>query len=250
MNSLPCSIFFHNYYGRHEEWIGYFSQKLQHPFYLFYNIVEDSLYNQDDDRALGDRLYQIAGPFLKKIVIRRSPNQGKDIGGKLVLLDAFLRMQTDSEYMVFLHDKKSPQAVQSQEWKDKLFQIIDPAFTEKAIRLFGKNKEIGIIASSYTINDEYNYALQSFASNNQTQLTELRARFHIDSSDHRYVAGTMFWARSSPLLDFFRTHPPLDIRKTLEKGNVMDERTGTNTHAWERLLSWLIFARGYTIKGL
>lgn len=250
MNSPPCSIFFHNYYGRHEDWIRYFTQKVQTPFYLFYNIVDDSLYNQDDDRGLRESLCQMACPFLKKIVIRRSPNRGKDIGGKLVLLDAFLRMQTDSEFIVFLHDKKSPYKTQSQEWRDKLFQIIDTPFINEALRLFGKNKEIGMIASSYTINNEYNYTTQSFASENRSQLTALREEFKIDNNDHRYVAGTMFWARSSPLVDFFKMHPPLEIRKTLEKGNVMDEKNGTNTHAWERMLNWLIFARGYTLKGI
>ena len=60
----------------------------------------------------------------------------------------------------------------------------------------------------------------------------------------------MFWARATPILSFFGDHPPLDIRKTLEKKNVMDDFGGTITHAWERLLSWLIFAQGYTIKGL
>jgi lipopolysaccharide biosynthesis protein len=250
MNFPPCSLFFHNYYGRHEEWFRYFVQKVQFPFYLFYHIVGDSHYNLDDDQLLTDRLTQISSPFLKKIVIRRSPNQGKDIGGKLVLMDAFLRMQTDSESIVFLHDKKSPQSVQSQEWYDKLFRIIDASFAEKAIRLFGKNKEIGIIASSYTINNECNDASESFVSNNRLQLAQLSAAFGIDTTDHRYVAGTMFWVRASPLVDFFRKHPPLDIRKTLERGNIMDEKNGTITHAWERILSWLIFARGYTIKGL
>jgi lipopolysaccharide biosynthesis protein len=250
MNSPPFSIFFHNYYGRHEDWIRYFTGKVQTPFYLFYNIVDDSLYNQDDERGLRDRLYQMGGPFLKKIVIRRSPNQGKDIGGKFVLMDAFLQLQTDSEYIVFLHDKKSPYKIQNQEWRDKLFQIIDGPFIDEALRLFDKNKKIGIVAGSYTINDEYNHDTQTFASNNRSQLTALRAALSIDNNDHRYVAGTMFWARASALVDFFRAHPPLDIRKTLEKGNVMDEKNGTNTHAWERMLSWLIFARGYTIKGL
>ncbi len=248
MNSPPCSIFFHNYYGRHEDWIRYIAGKLQTPFYLFYNIVGDSLYNQDDDPALGDRLYQIAGPFLKKIVIRRSPNQGKDIGGKLVLMDAFLQLKTDSECIVFLHDKKSPYKIQNQEWKDKLFRIIDRPLIDEVLRLFDKNKEIGIVAGSYTINDEYNHDTQTFASNNRSQLTALRAALNIDNDDYRYVAGTMFWARASPLVDFFRMHPPLDIRKTLEKGNAMDENNGTITHAWERMLSWLIFARGYTLK--
>jgi lipopolysaccharide biosynthesis protein len=250
MNSPPCSVFFHNYYGRHEEWIEYLIRNMQTPFYLFYNIVEDSLYNQDDEEGLPERLNQTGSPLLKKLIIRRSPNQGKDIGGKLVLMDSFLQIQTGSEHIVFLHDKKSPYKTQGREWHDKLFRIIDASFAEKAIQLFAKNQEIGIVAAEHTIKNEFNHDRQSFASNNQTQLTQLKEAFHADISDHRYVAGTMFWARTAPLVDFFKTYPPLDIRRSLENGNMLDELRGTNTHAWERMLSWLIFARGYTIKGI
>ena len=252
MNPGACSLFFHNYYGQHEDWIRFFSQKMTTPFTLFYNIVEDSLYNlEEGDDRLTERLEQaISGPYLKKIVLRRSPNQGKDIGGKLVLLDAWLHEREKAGYSIFLHDKKSPHKIQNHEWKNKLFQIIEPSFTEKALTAFNENNKIGIIAGSHSINNEYDGHLQSFISNNRSQLTQLRSDYRITSNDYRYVAGTMFWARSLPLLDFFSMHPPLEIRKTLEKGNVMDDHNGTTTHAWERLLSWLIFAQGYTIKGL
>jgi lipopolysaccharide biosynthesis protein len=213
--------------------------------------VEDSIYNLEDDHRLSDSLQQaISGPHLKRIILRRSPNQGKDIGGKLVLLDACLREEVGAEYSIFLHDKKSPYKIQGQEWKDKLFRIIEPDFIQKALTTFTEEKEIGIIAGSHSIINEYDHSLQSFISNNRSQLIQLRSELNINSTDYRYVAGTMFWARSLPLLDFFRKYPPLEIRKTLEKGNIMDETHGTNTHTWERLLTWLIFARGYTIKGL
>jgi lipopolysaccharide biosynthesis protein len=251
MNPAVCSIFFHNYYGQHENWVRFFSENITVPFVLFYNIVEDSIYNLEDDYQLTGRLQQaVSGPKLQKIILRRSPNQGKDIGGKLVLLDACLREGTDTGYSIFLHDKKSPYKIQSREWKDKLFRIIDPAFIQKALNTFSGNKEVGIIAGSDSIYNEYDYSRQSFISNNHSQLIRLQSEFTIDSKDHRYVAGTMFWVRSHPLLNFFRLHPPLEIRRTLEKGNIMDETGGTNTHAWERMLSWLIFAQGYTIKGL
>ncbi len=78
----------------------------------------------------------------------------------------------------------------------------------------------------------------------------MRKTLGFKSSDHRFVAGTMFWARAKPLLEFFRQHAPLDIRKGLEAGNVIDEKHGTNTHAWERMLSWIILEKGYQIKGM
>jgi lipopolysaccharide biosynthesis protein len=251
INSATCSVFFHNYYGDHENWVQCLSEKITLPFTLFYNIVEDSLYNLEDDHRLMDRMQQAAsGSQLKKIILRRSSNQGKDIGGKLVLLDACLRNGINDEYQVFLHDKKSPYKVQGREWADKLFRIIEPSFIEKTLIFFREHPDTGIISTIDSIMDEYDFRTRSFASNNRIQLTQLRSGFNIANEDHRYVAGTMFWARSLPILDFFRQHHPLEIRKTLEKGNIMDENDGSYTHAWERMLSWLIFARGYTIKGL
>jgi len=251
INSTTCSVVFHNYYGGHEDWVRLLSGRITIPFTLFYNIVEDSLYNLEDDHRLMSHLQKAAsGSSLKKIVLRRSPNLGKDIGGKLVLLDACLREGVNDDYQVFLHDKKSPYKVQGQQWGDKLFRITEPTFIEKALTFFRGHPDVGILSTTESIMNEYDFRTQSFASNNRTQLEKLRAEFNIDNTDYRYVAGTMFWARSLPILDFFRRHPPLEIRKTLEKGNIMDENGGSITHAWERMLSWLIFAQGYTIKGL
>jgi lipopolysaccharide biosynthesis protein len=251
MNAGVCSIFFHNYYGQHEKWIQFFSEKMTVPFNLFYNIVEDSIYNiEDDHQFLNDLRENIPGQSLKKLIIRKSPNQGKDIGGKLVLLDTYLHTKQVSEFIVFLHDKKSPYKIQNQEWEKKLFRIINPAFIKPALAFFDANPKTGIIACEESIQNEYDHSRQSFISNNQIQLIQLRSEFDINNTDYRFVAGTMFWVRALPLLTFFTRHTPLDIRRSLEPGNVMDESSGTITHAWERMLSWLIIEQGYKLKGL
>jgi len=250
MNSPTCSIFFHNYYGQHDDWIRFFSQKMNVPFILYYNIVEDSPYNLEQSSLSGISRSNPPGPGLKKIVLRRSPNQGKDIGGKLVLLDAALRENDNSEYSLFLHDKKSPYKIQNEAWKEKLFRIVEPTFAQKALSAFGNDQKIGIIAGADSIRNEYDPHSQSFVSRNSVLLSGLQSAYNIATNDYRYVAGTMFWARQRPLLDFFTQHQPLDIRGSLERGNVMDDNHGTFTHSWERLMTWLIFTRGYTIKGL
>jgi lipopolysaccharide biosynthesis protein len=251
IDPVRCSVLFHNYYGGHEDWVRLFCEKIKTPFSLFYNIVESSLYNLDQDHLLEQKLHQaVSGPYLEKIVLRRSPNQGKDIGGKLVLLDAYARLPAESEYIIFLHDKKSPYKIQNREWREKLFRIIDPDFVRQAIHTFQSDNKTGIVANADNITNEYNYSLRAFGSQNRVQLERLQSELGIDTTDYRYVGGTMFWARSLPFMEFFRRYPPLEIRKTLEKGNIMDDYSGTNTHAWERLLTWLIFAQGYTLKGL
>jgi lipopolysaccharide biosynthesis protein len=220
------------------------------PFILFYNIVEDSLYNQGIPFPDHRNPLAPSGSLLKKFVLRRSPNQGKDIGGKLVLIDACLREGIDPQYCIFLHDKKSPYKIQNQQWKDKLFRIVEPAFAHNALDTFIKDGKVGIIAGADTIRNEYDPDKRSFVSKNQDLLTQLQPEYNIVTKDHRYVAGTMFWARWHPLFEFFKEHPPLDIRKTLERGNIMDDSFGTFTHSWERLLTWLIFTKGYKIKGI
>jgi lipopolysaccharide biosynthesis protein len=251
MSTANCSVFFHNYYGDHAAWVRLFAEKIRVPFNLYYNVVEDSVYTIGDDPALANQLREVvSGSQLKRIVLRRSPNLGKDIGGKLVLVDACLHEATQAPFSVFLHDKKSPYKAQGQEWKDRLFGIIEPSFIEKALSSFAQKDDLGIIAGTADIRDEYDHSLRDFISNNRSQLKHLQTALNINITDYRYVAGTMFWVRSSPLLDFFRKYHPLDIRKSLERGNIMDETSGTSTHAWERMLSWLIFAQGYTIKGL
>jgi lipopolysaccharide biosynthesis protein len=251
MSSPTISIFFHNYYGHHEEWIRFIIKNINVDFNLFYNIVENSIYNLEDTQSLtsGDH-YAGSDVRLKKLILRRSSNQGKDIGGKLVLLDAFMSLRMTSDYFLFLHDKKSSHKVQAAEWQKKLFRICEPDFVEKALNFLRWDEKIGLISGSDNIKNEYDYSLGSFISNNSAQLTRLQSEFNIEPGDYRYVAGTMFWARSLPILEFFRQHPPLEIRKTLEIGNIMDENGGSVTHAWERLLSWLIIAQGYVLKGV
>ena len=119
MSSFTCSVLFHNYYGDHENWVRLFCEKIRIPFTLYYNIVEDSIYAGAGEEGLLARMQEAgSGPFLKEIILRRSPNQGKDIGGKLVLLDVYIRSAPKNDLIIFLHDKKSPYKVHSREWAD------------------------------------------------------------------------------------------------------------------------------------
>jgi lipopolysaccharide biosynthesis protein len=249
MSHAKCSIFFHNYYGRHNYWINFFAERINIPFNLFYNIVEDSIYNLGDEHFLKEGK-NLTDSQINKFFLRKSANKGKDIGGKMVLLDAYLRLNEKTEYLVFLHDKQSPHTIHGSEWQKKLFRIADPGFAEKAIDCFTKEDKIGIIAGKGNIRNEYDIASGSLAGNNSERLKDIQSEFGISTSSHDYIAGTMFWVRSEPVEIFFKAHNPLEIRKTLEEGNVMDEDNGTTTHAWERLLCWIILGQGYKIKEL
>jgi lipopolysaccharide biosynthesis protein len=227
-----------------------FSEKMNVPFNLFYNIVGDSIYTLDEKSPEAVTFDSSQSRVLQNLIVCKSSNQGKDLGGKMILMDAYSNAGLASEYIIFLQDKKSPYKIQNEEWKRKLFRIIDPVFIQEAVTTFQNNKNIGIVAAAESILNEWDHSDQSYKSNNKRQLLNLQDQYKIYTKDHLYIAGTMFWARAVTLENFFAKNNPLDIRSSLEKGNVMDENSGSNTHAWERLLSWLITSQGYGIKGL
>ena len=242
-----CSIFFHNYYGNHQYWIDFFISKLTIPSILYYNIVCDSIYNLQEEKEI-KRLTQINSGNLHEIIFRRSPNKGKDIGGKLILLDAYKKLGKETEFGLFLHDKKSIYKANSIKWANGLFKIMEPPFQKKVFQLFTEHKNIGIIAASGSVLNEYNDSLKIFISTNDKILSLLQNQFNISPGNFQYVAGTMFWFRMQPLNHFFQKKSLLKIRGDLEVGNITDEFSGSYTHSWERLLSWIFIAQHYKIN--
>ena len=177
-------------------------------------------------------------------------NKGKDIGGKLFLMKCLLEQNVSEKYVLFLHDKKSPQVVDGEKWKDELWNINKRENLTKAINLLNTNESIGIVANHTSIvnpkiaGDAYAYAT------NKEFIFDLANRYNISPNDKSFVGGTMFVARLKPYLDFFSENDPLVIRAALEQGNVLDLDKGTLTHSWERLLSWILTSKGYSIEGI
>jgi len=244
-----CSIFFHNYYGSHASWMDYFAKTISFPSNLYYNMVEDSMYNLADAEKI------FTGGFkpgqqnqINKVIVRQSSNKGKDIGGKMVLLDACSQLNLPTRYGLFLHDKKSPYKANNTTWTTNLLAIAEDGFSRKALRLFEDHPNTGIVTATGNTSNEYDHGMQSFKSNNNVLLTELQKRFAISTDSFQYVTGTMFWFRMEPISQFFKKYPPLQIREMLEQGNIMDEYAGTYTHSWERLLCWIITGQQYSIK--
>lgn len=245
-----CSIFFHNYYGNHPYWMDYFSKTIAIPSHLYYNSVEDSLYNTGAARPELKDENPGTDNFISSLVVRQSSNQGKDIGGKMVLMDAYQQLNIPTEYGLLLHDKKSPYKANNQTWADNLFSIAGADFSKKAMQVFSRWPEAGIITANGNIADEMDHGIQSFKSNNRTLLPVLQQQYQIQPAGWQYVAGTMFWFRMAPVQAFFKKYPPLGIRAMLEPGNVTDEYAGSYTHSWERLLCWIITSQQYSIKSI
>jgi lipopolysaccharide biosynthesis protein len=186
---------------------------------------------------------------IQQVFYINTPNKGKDIGGKLALIDAYLSMGEPSDFIVMLHDKKSPHSPLGKKWKNDLFQIINPQNLATIQTLFADEK-VGVVGAKNYIKNEYQKEKGTFATTNNFILKELMHQYALKPQQHWFVAGTMFWIRSSILERFFSLYEPLDIRKGLETGNMLDTYSGTVTHAWERLFCWIAQHYGYTIKGI
>jgi len=179
-----------------------------------------------------------------------SPNKGKDVGGKLVLVARYLMEANRSKYVLMLHDKKSPQSPMAGFWSKNLFRIADPELIPEIIGTFSQNDDAGIVCSSTYVRNEWNRKKANFESSNDTILRQLIDQYHFRLKDYSYVAGTMFWARSELFERFFTQHNPLNIVKTLEPGNIMDTENSSVTHAWERMLSWICTSQNTKIYGV
>lgn len=192
---------------------------------------------------------QIAVDFPAAIIIQ-TPNRGKDIGGKITLIDLCLQLGIKTDYYILLHDKKSPHSSFGEIWRNKLFRIIEKESIPKIEKMFLQDKKLGLVGAKEFIVNEYNKSTENFNTSNDEILKTLIQKYDVDVNSYRYIGGTMFWIKAQVIESFFLKHVPLDILSTLEPGNVLDYNRGTQTHAWERLLSWMATDQGYKIKGI
>ena len=175
-------------------------------------------------------------------------NKGKDIGGKLALMALFLQLKIQTDIILLLHDKKSLQALKSNTWKKDLMKIISAENITRVLQYFD-DQACGIVATNeYKISEHFENG--SFTGTNSSLISIMLKEYKITPPDFSFVAGTMFWLRAKPFVDFFMQHNPLQIRGVLEAGNVLDNFSGTLTHSWERAFSWIVTSKGYFIKGI
>jgi hypothetical protein len=174
-------------------------------------------------------------------------NIGKDIGGKLLLIQLLLTLYPRTPYTIFLHDKKSYQKHSGYFERESLLSIIDKDKFRRIASRFDNDPALGIACAAGHIRNEH-MGKGRFDTPNSPLLAEMIARHGIRTKDFRFAAGTMFWTRTRILADFFSAGSALDIRSTLEEGNVLDSEKATRTHCWERMFSWIATDAGYTLK--
>lgn len=202
-----------------------------------------------DSFSGNNQVEKLIRAFPSQLYLRQSPNKGKDIGGKLLMMDAYLKLGVKSDYILLLHDKRSPYHHKSLQWQEELFRIAKKDLIPEVYSLFEHNSKIGIIASANNIRNEADNDQQRNAYTDSSFINALKHRYRIHPPGLQYVTGTMFWVRAELFEEFFTQYNPLIIRSELEDGNVTDE-SPTNAHAWERLLCWMVTAKGFQIKGI
>lgn len=223
----------------------FFSRELTLPFYLFYNGVANSYYRLTQT----NEPVKATGANLQHVYKRESSNKGKDIGGKLILMNAWLQTGIHSDYILLLHDKHSPYHSHSGTWKKDLLRIAEKEYQQAIINLFN-DAQTGIVASKNAIRNEEDNEQKRNAYIDSPLIQSLKNKYQLHPPHLQYVAGTMFWIRASLFKEFFMQYPPLQIRSELEAGNITDIEGPTITHAWERLLCWIATSKGYQIKGV
>ena len=243
MNKEPAiAVLYHIFYEDSYDLVCSELQPLEpyHPILLF-NICTDTPGKKEMSEALKKA-------FPGCFVIFTS-NKGKDIGAKLAMLQLFMQLQLAADYFLLLHDKKSLQALKSATWKDDLLKVIFPDNIATVFQRFEQNDQCGIVATKeYIITEPFEE--NKFSGINGQLLDGLVLTYGLRPDYFEFVAGTMFWVRAAPLLQFFGRFNPLEIRKQLENGNVIDNFSGTVTHSWERLLSWIVTSNKMFITGI
>lgn len=243
MNNLKIAIFCHIYYENGWALIKKHINEIKLYNPIFYVNVSNENVNK---KLIQNEITEIN----KNSIIISTPNKGKDIGGKLALIQLYLKIKQNSDYIVFIHDKLSPQVFYGEKWKNDLLKIIEKENINKILKIFENNNKIGIICNDECISNEYDNTKDEFKTTNNKLLKDYLKRFNFNINEYHFVAGSMFWVRSSIFEVFFKLHEPLVLRAELESGNVLDNETGTLTHSFERVFSWLAINNGYKIFGI
>lgn len=208
---------------------------------FFFSISEDCL--------IKDEIIEDVHKSFSNVFVLTTSNIGKDIGGKLALIDLYLTLQMNSDYIIFLHDKQSPQTLVGESWKNNLHKIIEIKNYNKIINVFEQNADVGVIGAQEHIINEYDSNTQQFRYNNELVPQYLK-KFNISIDNYEYLSGTMYWMKACILENFFKKNSPLRLRAELEAGNVLDNYGATNAHTWERMFCWIAANEGYKIYGI
>ena len=164
-----------------------------------------------------------------------SENRGRDIGGVFMALDFYFKHKICSDYMIVTHDKKSSP-------NDFIFlmTMLHKDVIPIVLNRFNK-KTVGMIGAKckHYCNLEYIEAdlLDQYC--NTFGLLNMQKGLE-DIKYYGFIAGTIFWVRSSIFESFFSLNDPLKLTLDI----VHDYRV---MYIMERIFGFLVTDYGYSI---
>ena len=238
------AIFLHLYYTDLWEEFEDMFKALPDPFTLYVNLTEG---NADNDLAKKKILKSYPDAY-----ILISVNQGLDIGGRLRLMDLWIKNGGQEEYIVWLHGKKSIHSMGEHVgnvWRKQLTEIILPEKFNEALNLFENEQDVGMIGSKlYVTSYTYWDHESAFYNLNRVNIDNYCSLLNINyEKDLVFISGTMFWIRSSIYKKTFQKVSPLDIANGLEYGYCSGV---SKTHALERILGAIVGSHKHKVIGI
>ena len=171
-------------------------------------------------------------------------NAGKDIGGKLTVLNHFIKENINYDYVLFAHDKKSPHTKNGEEWRRSLYSgifnganlIFNGFRSHKNIKMCGPTVRQGVCMSRDIAVNLKNYPL----------MKEILSLYFSRNIPHNsaFVAGTMFWVEWNFFKDIFSKINIETLISRLEHGDV---REPSYAHAMERVFGLLVTMNNFKI---
>ncbi|MBD3878160.1 MAG: glycosyltransferase [Quinella sp. 1Q5] len=178
-------------------------------------------------------------PNAEKVFVRVLPNRGRDVAPFLV---GFADLLPAYDFALHIHSKKSLHTgSEQQSWRNYLFDTLlgSPEHIRQIFKAFVDDKSVGVIYPRPA--DNVFYASFTWLSNRDAgQKLLSRADIPPNKTDYfDFPAGTMFWARTKALRNFFT------IGLTLEDFPAEQaQNDGTIAHAFERSILLAAKAQG------
>lgn len=217
-----------------EEFCGYLD-RIPETFDLFISCRQDA-----DIPSIKKRAEQIS--HIGKVIIRRTPNRGRDIAPFYVL---FGRELSQYEILLHIHTKKSLYTGEEKsDWRQWALNGVlkdEHSVKETLSLLRSSNANAGLVFGEMTPTLPL-MALHWLYNGGRGK--EILQQLHIKFENHMlfYPVGSFFWVKTKairPLFDMGMTYESFDE----EKGQI----DGTLAHALERIIACVVHARNYNM---
>lgn len=224
-------------------------KELKYKLNFFKEVNTQFLFSISEACLIKEELEKEIRESFPEAYIITTSNIGKDIGGKFALIDLYLSLKMESDFIIFLHDKQSPHSLIGDSWKNNLQKVVDFKNYQQILKTFEQDEQVGVVGAKEHLISEYDITNNTFLNNNDRIHIFLK-KYNLTIKNYEFFGGTMYWMRAGIIENFFTRYNPMQIRSELEAGNVLDNHGSTNAHTWERVLSWVASSQGYKLFGI